>query len=340
MPANKLLLSSSPHFFSAATTRKIMLAVIIALVPSTIYGVYLFGFSALLVVLASVLGAVGSEWLFRLATKQESHLSDCSAVVTGLLLALILPPSIPVWMAFMGAAVSVVVAKEFFGGLGMNPFNPALIGRAFLLMSFPAPMTTWHRPLQGLVDAASGATPLNILKTGGSLADVASSVGASNAGGLYWQLFLGNRSGSLGETSILLVTLGGLFLIATGVIQFVVPLAMLASTALFSLAVGMDPLFSLLSGGVVFGAFFMATDYATSPLTVKGKILYGAGIGLVIVLIRRFGGFPEGVTYAILIMNMLTPFLDRLRTKKYGYVKPRKPAPPKDGSLSKAGVSK
>lgn len=340
MPANNLLLSSSPHFFSAATTRKIMLAVIIALVPSTIYGVYLFGFHALLVVLVSVLGAVASEWLFRLVTKQASHLADCSAIVTGLLLALILPPSTPLWMALLGAVFSIVVAKEFFGGLGMNPFNPALIGRAFLLMSFPAPMTTWHRPLQGLADAASGATPLNILKTGGSLSDVISSVGASGAGGLYWQLFLGNRSGSLGETSILLVCLGGLFLIATGVIQFIVPLALLASTALFSLAVGMDPLFSVLTGGVAFGAFFMATDYSTSPLTVKGKILFGVGIGLIIVLIRRFGGFPEGVTYAILIMNMLTPFLDKLRTKKYGYVRPKKPSPPKDGSLTKPGVAK
>jgi electron transport complex protein RnfD len=340
MPANNLLLSSSPHFFSAATTRKIMLAVIIALVPSTIYGVYLFGFHALLVVLASVVGAVGSEWLFRLATRQESHLSDCSAIVTGLLLALVLPPSIPVWMAFLGAIVAIVVAKEFFGGLGMNPFNPALIGRAFLLMSFPAPMTTWHKPLQGLVDAASGATPLNILKTGGSLQDVMSSVGVSNAGGLYWQLFLGNRSGSLGETSILLVAIGGIFLLAMGVIQFAVPLAMLASTALLSWAVGMDPLLAVLTGGVVFGAFFMATDYATSPLTLKGKILYGVGIGLLIVLIRRFGGFPEGVTYAILIMNMLSPFFDKLRTRKYGYVKPKKPAAPKDGSLTKAGVSK
>lgn len=324
MPANDLLLSSSPHFFSQATTKKIMLAVILALLPTTIYGIYLFGFQALVLVIVTVAAAVGAEWGFRAITRQERHIGDCSAIVTGLLLALVLPPSTPIWMAILGAIMAIVVAKEFFGGLGQNPFNPALIGRAFLLMSFPAAMTTWHKPLQGLVDAASTATPLNMVKQGMALKDVAASIGASDVGGLYWQLFLGNRAGSLGETSILLVLVGGIFLIALGVIQFVIPLTILASTALFAFLFGMDPLFALLSGGVVFGAFFMATDYATSPLTIKGKLVYGVGIGLLIVLIRKLGGFPEGVTYAILVMNMLSPFLDKFRTKKYGYVKPKK----------------
>jgi electron transport complex protein RnfD len=301
-----------------------MLAVIIALLPTTIYGIYLFGARALLLVAATVAASVLSEWGFRALIKEEIHIGDLSAVVTGLLLALILPPSTPIWMAVLGAFVSIVVAKEFFGGLGQNPFNPALIGRAFLLMSFPAAITTWHKPLKGLVDAASTATPLNILKQGGALKDVAASVGATDLGGLYLQLFLGNRSGSLGETSILLVTLGGLFLVGVGVIQLAVPLAMLGSTALLSWIFGIDPLFALLSGGVVFGAFFMATDYSTSPITIKGKLLYGVGIGVILVLIRKLGGFPEGVTYAILVMNMLSPFLDKLRTKKYGYVAPKK----------------
>ena len=327
MPANKLLLSSSPHFFSQATTKKIMLAVIIALMPSTIYGIYLFGAHALFLVLACVAASVLSEWLFRLVTKQALSIGDFSAVVTGLLLALVLPPSTPIWMAVLGAMMSIVVAKEFFGGLGQNPFNPALIGRAFLLMSFPAAMTTWQKPLAGAVDATSAATPLNMIKQGVDMKDVIASVGAHDMGGFYWQLFLGNRAGSIGETSILLVTLGGLFLLGLGVIRFVIPLAVLASTAFFAFCFGMDPLFAILSGGVVFGAFFMATDYSSSPMTTKGQILYGIGIGLIIVLIRKLGGFPEGVTYAILVMNMLSPFLDKLRVRKYGFVAPKKPAP-------------
>lgn len=326
MPASNLLLSSSPHFFSQASTRKIMLAVILALLPTTIYGVYLFGLHALLLVIVTVVSAVLAEWGFRALTKQERHLDDCSAIVTGLLLALVLPPSTPLWMAVLGAIMAIVVAKEFFGGLGQNPFNPALIGRAFLLMSFPAAMTSWHKPLSGLVDAASTATPLNMIKQGEAMKDVLASVGASDMGGLYWQLFLGNRAGSLGETSILLVLVGGILLLGLGVIQFVIPLSVIGSTALFAWLLGMDPLIAVLSGGVVFGAFFMATDYSTSPLTSKGQILYGIGIGLLVVLIRKFGAFPEGVTYAILIMNMLSPFLDKMRAKKYGYVAPKKPA--------------
>jgi electron transport complex protein RnfD len=325
LPENKYLLSSSPHLFSQASTKKIMLAVIIALLPSTVYGVYLFGAHALFLVLVSVASAVASEWLFRLVLKQENHIGDFSAVVTGLLLALVLPPSTPLWMAFLGSVMSIVVAKEFFGGLGQNPFNPALIGRAFLLMSFPAAMTSWHKPLQGLADAVSTATPLNMLKQGMPMKDVLASVNVTDMGGLYWQLFLGNRAGSLGETSILLVTVGGLFLLGLGVIRYVIPLSVLASTALFAWLLGMDPLLAVLSGGIVFGAFFMATDYSTSPMTTKGQVVYGIGIGLLVVLIRKLGGFPEGVTYAILVMNMLSPFLDKLRMKKYGYVAPKKP---------------
>lgn len=326
MPASNLLLSSSPHAFTPVSTRKIMLAVVIALLPATGYGVYLYGLPALVLVLATVAASVASELLFRAAIKAPRSVGDLSAVVTGLLLALVLPPSTPIWMAVLGAVFSIVVAKEFFGGLGANPFNPALIGRAFLLMSFPAAITTWNKPFSAIADAVTTATPLNMVKQGASLADVAASVGAKDVGGLFAQLFLGNRSGSLGESSILLVTIGGLFLLGLGVIQWIVPAAVLASTALFSWAMGMDPLFSLLSGGVVFGAFFMATDYSTSPLTPAGKAVYGAGIGLLVALIRKLGGFPEGVTYAILVMNMLSPFLDKLRVKKYGYVAPKKPA--------------
>jgi len=333
MPVNKLLLSSSPHVFSEVSTRKIMLAVILALLPATAYGIYLYGVSALFLVFVSIVAAVASEWIFRFAIKAKRSIDDFSAVVTGLLLALILPPSTPLWMAALGSIAAIVVAKEFFGGLGQNPFNPALTGRAILLMSFPAAITTWNKPFTAIADAVTTATPLNLVKqaigTGSSMqeaiAKVIGSIGAADQAGFYWQLFLGNRSGSLGESSILLVLLGGIFLLAIGVIQWIVPVSILLSTALLSLLLGIDPLFAILSGGVVFGAFFMATDYATSPLTVKGKAVYGVSIGLLIVLIRKFGGFPEGVTYAILVMNMVVPFLDKLRVRKYGFVAPQKP---------------
>jgi Na+-translocating ferredoxin:NAD+ oxidoreductase subunit D len=303
-----------------------MLAVIASLLPATLFAVRLFGARALAMVLVSVGSAVASEWLFRLALKRSSSVGDLSAVVTGLLLALTLPPSLPLWMCAMGSVVAIVVAKEFFGGLGSNPFNPALIGRAFLLMSFPAEMTSWRRPFAGVVDAASSATPLNMIKQGSGMADVVASIGARDYGGFLWQLFLGNRGGSLGESSILLIAIGGLFLLAIGAIRLWIPLAMLASTALFSWLLGMDPILALLSGGVAFGAIFMATDYSTSPMTAKGMLIYGAGIGLLVVLIRKLGGFPEGVTYGILVMNMLSPYLDALRDRKYGYRRPPRKA--------------
>lgn len=305
-----------------------MLAVIIALAPATIFGICLYGVRALTLVVVSVCSAVAAEWLFRKALKLPTSVGDLSAVVTGLLLGLILPPSTPWWMALLGAVMAIVVAKEFFGGLGANPFNPALIGRAFLLMSFPAAITTWHKPFAGIVDAATTATPLNMVKQGIPMSDVITAIGAHDQGSFYWQLFLGTRAGSVGESSILLVLAGGIFLLVLGVIQLWVPLSVLASTALFSWILGMDPVFSLLSGGVVFGAFFMATDYATSPLTIKGKVAYGVGIGLLVALIRKLGGFPEGVTYGILVMNMISPYLDKMRTKKYGFVAPKKPAAP------------
>jgi len=330
MSDRKLLLSSSPHVFSPVDTPRIMLSVVIALMPATAYGIYLYGLPALGVVVTSIAAAVVSEFLFRKLIKASMTVGDFSAVVSGLLLALILPPSTPLWMVALGAIFAIVIAKEFFGGLGANPFNPALIGRAFLLMSFPAAITSWSMP-KGLglpADALSAATPLNLLKQGNALADVAKYFGASDTGAFYRQLFMGYRSGSIGESSILLVLLGGLFLLGIGVIQWIVPVSVLASTFVFSWLLGMDPVLGLLTGGIVFGAFFMATDYATRPLTPYGQAIFGIGIGLITVLIRKFGGYPEGVTYAILIMNILTPFLNKLRVKKYGFVPPPKPARP------------
>ncbi|MDR3200530.1 MAG: RnfABCDGE type electron transport complex subunit D [Spirochaetales bacterium] len=328
-----LLLSSSPHVFSNVNVRRLMLNVIIALLPATAYGIWLFGLLAVRVILTSIISCLVFEIVFRKLTGAKQNFKDLSAVVTGLLLALTLPPSLPSWMVVIGALAAIIMAKEFFGGLGQNPFNPALIGRAILLMSFPAAMTSWHTPPRlaaHLADAVTGAslsadalstaTPLNIIAQGGGLSDVAASLGLTSLPDLYTALFLGNRAGCIGEGSILLILLGGVFLIATKTIVFVTPVVMLAATALFSALLGSDPLFSVLAGGVAFGAFFMATDYATTPLTTAGKALFGLGAAIVLVLIRKFGGYPEGVTYGILMMNAVVPYLNKLREKKYGYI--------------------
>jgi electron transport complex protein RnfD len=237
-------------------------------------------------------------------------------------------------MTALGAIFAIVAAKEFFGGVGANIFNPALIGRAFLLMSFPAAMTTWHKPVAfgtPLTDVVSAVTPLNIVKMGGSVADVGSDLAASGLsasgeyGAMIKTLFLGYRGGCIGESSILLILVGLAFLLITRTIDFRAPFGMLASAALFSAITGDDPLFALLGGGVLFGAVFMATDYVSAPLTARGKYIFGVGAGVITVLIRKWGAYPEGVTYALLIMNAATPFLNRLIQKKFGFV-PKKPA--------------
>jgi electron transport complex protein RnfD len=322
-----------------------MANMLIALAPATIFGIVLFGLPALVTVVVSVIAAVLGEALFRLVTRQEGRARDLSAVVTGLLLALTLPPSTPPWMTVLGAIFAVIVAKEFFGGLGANVFNPALSGRAFMLMSFPAAMTTWHRPpgrfvltlgenlgISSIVDGVSGVTPLNIAKLGGSVAGLGKDLFASglSASDGYWStvktLFIGNHAGAIGESSILLILAGGVFLLVTKTIDWRAPLTMVLAGLLASLALGYDPLFGILSGGLLYGAVFMTTDYVTSPLTPKGKLIFGFGAGLVTVLIRKWGSYPEGVTYGILIMNALCPFLNKLLPRKYGYVPRKKPA--------------
>jgi electron transport complex protein RnfD len=245
-------------------------------------------------------------------------------------------------MTALGAIFAVIVAKEFFGGLGANVFNPALAGRAFMLMSFPAAMTRWHRPpgrfvpaldeslgLSSIVDGVSGVTPLNIAKMGGSVADLGKDLfasGASEDPG-YWAvmktLFIGNHAGAVGESSILLILAACVFLLLTKTIDWRAPLTMILTAFLASWALGCDPLFGVLSGGLFYGAVFMTTDYVTAPLTAKGKLIFGFGAGLITVLIRKWGGYPEGVTYGILIMNALSPFLNKLLPRKYGFT-PRK----------------
>lgn len=328
-----VILASSPHIASPVTTQKLMANVLIALAPVSIFGVVIFGVPALLNILVAVVAAAAAEACFRSVTKQDIRIKDCSAAVTGLLLALVLPPTTPLWITALGAIFAIVVAKEFFGGLGANVFNPALIGRGFLIMSFPAAITTWKVPAafaspeaDAATSATTGATPLGILKTGGSIADVGQNfldiglTASSDYMAIIKTLFIGNHGGCIGETSILLIAVGCIYLLVTKTIDWRAPAAMTAASLLTAGALGMDPLFTILSGGILFGAVFMATDYVSAPLTADGKLIFGFGAGLITVLIRKWGNFPEGVTYGILIMNGVTPFLNRLLQKKYGFV--------------------
>ena len=324
------LLGSSPHIVSPYSTRRLMGCVLVSLVPVTAAGVIFYGLPALLTIVVSVIAAELAEFLFRLITRQAPRNGDLSAAITGLLLALTLPPGTPLWMTALGACFAIIVAKEFFGGLGANIFNPALVGRAFLLMSFPAAITRVVNPLSAsggffplTLDAASGASLMNTIKTGGPLESY-----GSNYSEIIKTLFLGNHSGSIGESSILAVLIGFIFLLAARVIDWRAPISMLASVFILSFLLGRDPVIAVLGGGVAFGAVFMTTDYVTSPLNGKGKIIFGCGAGIVTVLIRQWGAYPEGVTYGILIMNALTPYLNKILPKKYGYVKPAKKEKP------------
>ena len=329
-----MYISSSPHIGSPVNSRQLMNRVCIALSPISVFGVFLYGFPALLTMLVSIASAVITETLFRKITRKDIRARDCSAIVTGLLLALVLPPGMPWWMTAMGAAFAIIVAKEFFGGLGANVFNPALVGRSFLLMSFPVAATIWTVPRAffgpAILDAVSSATPLQMIKTGDTIAQVGSNLAAAGlAGGSdYWSvigsLFLGFRSGCIGESSIILILFGFIYLLLTKTIDWRAPVSMALSVVVFSFLFGRDPLFAIMTGGVLFGAVFMTTDYVTGPLTATGKLIFGFGAGLVTVLIRQWGNYPEGVTYGILIMNAVTPFLNRLLQKKYGYIKPAK----------------
>ncbi|MDR0452044.1 MAG: RnfABCDGE type electron transport complex subunit D [Treponema sp.] len=330
--ARPVLLQSSPHIVSPVNSRTLMGHVLISLAPASVFGVVVFGLPALANILVGAATAAAAETLFRLATKQDNRIGDLSAIVTGLLLALVIPPTTPLWMTALGSAFAVIVAKEFFGGLGANVFNPALIGRAFLLMSFPAALTTWARPLSiPGADGVTGPTPLYFLKLGGGVSDVGTDLAALGLSSSpdYWPtiktLFWGNHGGSTGETSILLVLAGGVYLLLTKTIDWRAPAAMVAGAVLAALPAGLDPLFTVLSGGLLFGAVFMATDYVSAPVTPAGKLIFGFGAGIITVLIRKWGVYPEGVTYGILIMNAVTPFLNRLLQKKYGFV-PKKRA--------------
>lgn len=306
-----LIVSSSPHIHDKESVPKIMLHVILALLPATIASIYFFGVRAVWVILVSVVTAVITEYLFLLLRKKDTGaILDGSAFLTGLLLALTLPPSINLFMVAIGAAVAIIVGKQVFGGFGANVFNPALVGRAFLQAAFPIPMTTWVANKVAHVDAVTVATPLGGFKFSHLLT-------------AHKDLFLGNVSGSLGETSAVLLLIGGIYLLIRKYIDWRIPVGILASVLVFDGVLWLanskkypDPVFMLLAGGLMLGAWFMATDPVTSPVSPVGIWIYSIGIGFFVVLIRLFGGMPEGVMYSILIMNSFVPLLDK-------YLRPR-----------------
>ena len=306
---DKLMVTSSPHLQDKASTSSIMLDVCIALLPALIWSEILFGVRALLVTGVSVAGCILFEYLFNVVTKRRQTVSDLSCIVTGILLAFCLPVSIPLWMVLIGDFVAIVIVKGMFGGIGQNFVNPALTARIVLMLSFPVAMTTWTAPAGA--DATASATVLDMLKNG-----------STEAMPSLWQMFIGYQSGSLGETCAAALLLGGIYLVARKVILPHIPLAYIGTVAICSLIGGYDPLVQILSGGLMLGAIFMATDYTTSAITPWGKIVFGIGCGLFTCLIRFFAASVEGVSYAILLMNILCPFVDRLtRSRPFGGAK-------------------
>jgi len=324
---NKLLVSPSPHIHSKDSTRSLMLDVVIALLPAVICSFVFYGWREILVMGVSVASCVLLEWaITRYMLKQPSTIGDLSAVITGMLLALNLPYTTPWWVVMVGAVVAIGVAKMTFGGIGQNIWNPALVGRVFLLVSFPTYMTSWSAP-KGLfgVDAVSGATPLGAVQEG--LMQGASVQEIMSAGGYdYGQMLFANLGGSAGEACALALLAGFVYLCVRRVIKPWITLSIFATVALTSLvfwgidpARFTDPLFNLLTGGLILGACFMATDYVTSPMSLWGGVVFGVGIGLLTMMIRYFGSYPEGVSFAILIMNSVVPLLNRwFKQPKFG----------------------
>ena len=301
---NKLSVSTSPHIRHFDTTAGIMLDVIIALLPATIFGCALFGLKAVLLVAVCIATSVAAEAVWNVILKKPQTIGDLSAVVTGLILGINLPTGVPVWVAIIGSIAAIIVVKQMFGGLGHNFVNPAMGARIILMVSFPAFMTTFHEPL---VHTVSSATPI--------------ALEASKAVS-YKNLFFGMHSGSIGETSAFLLLVGGIYLVVRRVISPIIPVCFIGATALFTYAFGGDGIYAILSGGVMLGAIFMATDYVTSPTTNWGKVIYGVACGIITAVIRKFGSLPEGVSYSIILMNILTPHINTITTAKpFGYVK-------------------
>lgn len=319
---DKLIISPSPHVHSGDTVSSKMFGVFIALIPAYIAGLYFFGVGALIISVTAVLSCMFFEYLIqRLILKGPITITDGSAALTGILLAFNLPSNLPVWQVIIGSFVAIGIAKMSFGGLGNNPFNPALVARVFLLISFPVQMTSWPVPIPwnpDYLDAVTAATPLAILK--GQFSVLPDTL----------NMFLGNMGGSMGEVSALALLIGGAYLLIRKIITWHIPVSILVTVAVFTgilhyanpdMYIG-TPLFHALTGGLILGSFYMATDYVTSPMTKRGMLIFGVGIGLITVIIRVFGAYPEGVSFAILIMNAFTPLINKyIKPKRFGELK-------------------
>lgn len=323
----KFNVSSNPHVRDCMTTSRIMQLVVIALMPATLFGIWNFGFHAFLVVVATIASSVFFEWLYDRLMHKPNTTKDFSAVVTGLLLALNMPPQIPLWMPILGSAFSIILVKQLFGGLGQNFMNPALAGRCFLMISFAGKMTDFSvsDSYRGVLDTVTGATPLAALKANGFVAGQSIPVK---------DLFLGNIQGTIGETSALAILIGAVILLGFKVIDFKIPLTYIGSFAVFIVCymlfsgMGFDGnylLSHIFGGGLMLGAWFMATDYVTTPITMKGQLLYGCCLGVVTAVFRLFGGSAEGVSYAIIFCNLLVPLIERV-TKPVAFGKGGKKA--------------
>jgi len=317
----KLIISPSPHIHGPASTSRLMMDVLIALIPAFAVAVVVFGINALTVTAVSVAACVLTEYLIqRFLLKGPTTIGNYSAILTGVLLAFNLPPTIPVWIIIIGAVIAIGVGKMSFGGLGANPFNPALVGRVFLLISFPQQMATYVSPVP---DAMSGATPLTFVKTalkeGKTISEIMPELSS------YQDMLVGLKGGSLGEVAALALILGFVYLLWKKVIKWHIPVIIIATMALFSGILSwadsehyMGPMFHIMAGGTLLGAIFMATDYVTSPMNTKGVVIYAIGIGVITILIRVFGSYPEGMSFAILIMNAVVPLLNKMKPRKFG----------------------
>lgn len=312
---SQLQISPSPHIHSGRSVRKTMWMVVAALIPALLVGLYTFGIPALIITLVCIGGCILTEWFIdRFMLHKPSTICDGSAFITGLLLAFNLPSILPWWMALIGSVVAIGIGKMSFGGLGCNIWNPALVGRVFLLLSFPAAMTTWPTGIPSGIDgttgasadAASGATLLTNLKMNPEIMNM-----STDSVPDYMGMMIGHMNGSLGEVGALAILAGLIFLLCTKIVTWHIPVSVLVSAAFFSWVFGGDPLLDLLAGGLILGACFMATDYVTSPMTHKGQLIYGVMIGFITIIIRRFGSYPEGVSFAILLMNSFTPLINR-----------------------------
>lgn len=308
-----LTVTTSPHVLDNSSTTKIMADVVIALLPATVVACMVFGLRAVFLTAICVFSCVGFEYLFRRISNRDNTITDLSAGVTGLLLAFNLPANFPYWMAIIGSFIAIVIVKQIFGGIGQNFANPAITARVVLLVSFTGAMTDWPKPthIALATDAVTGPTPLGLLQAG-EISQLPS----------HLHMLLGSVGGSLGETSALALLVGGAYLLIKRVITPTIPVTFIGTVAVMALIVGQDPIFHILAGGVILGAFFMATDYTTSPMTMGGQMVFGIGCGFITMMIRLYGSYPEGVSFAILLMNIIVPHIDRLSGRKlYGGMK-------------------